>query len=115
MFREHAALSAFENNDARDFDLGGLASVSDEGYEALEPKQWPTRAGEREGRARLFANGRFFTPDRRARFVAPPPPALKTKTSAHYPLRLNVGRVRDQWHTMTRRCCMEPLQNVFRR
>ena len=102
VFREHAALSAFENNDARDFDLGGLASVSDEGYDALEPKQWPMRAGEREGRARLFANGRFFTPDRRARFVAPAPPALKTKTSAHYPLRLNTGRVRDQWHTMTR-------------
>jgi assimilatory nitrate reductase catalytic subunit len=102
VFREHAALSAFENDGARDFDLGGLAGLSDEEYDALSPTQWPIRAGERSGRARLFSDGGFFTPDRRARFVAPEPPALKTKTSSLYPLRLNTGRVRDQWHTMTR-------------
>ena len=102
VFCEHAALSAFENNGERDLDLGGLAGFSDENYDALEPTQWPIRAGEREGRARLFSNGGFFTPDRRARFVAPQPPALKTNTSTLYPLRLNTGRIRDQWHTMTR-------------
>ena len=102
VFREHAALSAFENNGSRDFDLGGLAGLSDESYDALEPTQWPIRAGESKGRARLFGDGDFFTPGRRARFVAPEPPALKTKTSRLYPLRLNTGRVRDQWHTMTR-------------
>ncbi len=102
VFREHAALSAFENDGSRDFDLGGLAGLSDEAYDALEPTQWPIRAGESKGRARLFSNGGFFTLDRRARFVAPEPPALKTKTSTLYPLRLNTGRVRDQWHTMTR-------------
>jgi len=102
VFREHAALSAFENDGARDFDLGGLADISDEEYDALSPTQWPIRAGERSGRARFFSDGGFFTPDRRARFVAPEPPALKTKTCSLYPLRLNTGRVRDQWHTMTR-------------
>jgi len=102
VFREHAALSAFENDGSRDFDLGGLAGLTNEGYDALEPTQWPIRAGESKGRARLFSDGGFFTLDRRARFVAPEPPALKTKTSTLYPLRLNTGRVRDQWHTMTR-------------
>ncbi len=52
--------------------------------------------------ARLFADGGFFTPDRKARFIAPEPPALREATSAEFPLRLNTGRLRDQWHTMTR-------------
>ena len=37
-----------------------------------------------------------------ARFIAPEMPALRSETSAARPLRLNTGRVRDQWHTMTR-------------
>ena len=44
VFREHAALSAFENDGARDFDIGGLARLTDAAYEALEPTQWPIRA-----------------------------------------------------------------------
>ncbi len=101
VFREHAALSAFENNGARAFDLGGLATISDEDYDALEPMQWPARKDAADS-ARLFADGSFSTPDRKARFVAPEPPALREKTSAEYPLRLNTGRLRDQWHSMTR-------------
>src|SRR5262249_2120693 len=45
VFREHAALSAFENNGFRDFDIGGLAVLSDDAYDALAPVQWPLRAG----------------------------------------------------------------------
>jgi hypothetical protein len=45
IFREHAALSAFENNGTRDFDLGGLAGLSDAGYDALAPLQWPVPVG----------------------------------------------------------------------
>ena len=48
------------------------------------------------------ADGGFFTNDHKARFVAPEIPALRTETSAGRPLRLNTGRIRDQWHTMTR-------------
>src|SRR6202162_126224 len=44
VFREHAALSGFENAGTRDFDLGGLATISDHDYDALEPVQWPVRA-----------------------------------------------------------------------
>jgi len=102
IFREHAALSAFENDSKRDFDLGALADVSDEAYDALEPVQWPARKGTPKEERRYFAEGGFFTPDRKARFVAPEAPAPKEKTSAKFPLRLNTGRVRDQWHTMTR-------------
>ena len=39
VFREHAALSAFENGGTRDFDIGGLATISDAEFEALEPVQ----------------------------------------------------------------------------
>jgi assimilatory nitrate reductase catalytic subunit len=102
IFREHAALSAFENDGRRDFDLGALAGITDAEYDALAPVQWPLRAGSTTGTARLFGDGRFFTPDRRARLVAvrhrPPVHA----PDADFPLILNTGRVRDHWHTMTR-------------
>lgn len=101
IFREHAALSAFENNGARDFDIGGLAQLSDQGFEAMKPSIWPSRANG-PLQLRFFAEGGFYTHDRKARFVAPEIPALKSETDAARPLRLNTGRVRDQWHTMTR-------------
>ncbi len=102
IFREHAALSAFENNGQRDFDIGALAPLSDEAYDALDPVMWPAPAGEAESERRFFGDGGFFTGDRRARFVAPEHPRPRAATSAPFPLRLNTGRVRDQWHTMTR-------------
>ena len=45
VFREHAALSAFENDGGRDFDIGALKSLSDEAFDALAPVQWPIAAG----------------------------------------------------------------------
>src|SRR6188768_2763570 len=106
IFREHAALSAFENDGFRDFDLGGLATIDDDAFAALDPVQWPLRAGEprskRQPERRFFAEGGFYTPDRKARFVAPEPPAPSVATGKDFPFRLNTGRVRDQWHTMTR-------------
>ena len=102
IFREHAALSAFENNGQRDFNLGALASLTDRAYAALDPAMWPLCSGEPAAERRFFAAGGFFTDDGRARFVAPEPPQPRAATSAEFPLRLNTGRVRDQWHTMTR-------------
>jgi len=102
IFREHAALSAFENQGRRDFDLGGLADISDPAFEVLEPAQWPIRAQEKRRQRRFFADGGFFTADRKARFVAPEPPNLREAVSDEFPFRFNTGRVRDQWHTMTR-------------
>jgi assimilatory nitrate reductase catalytic subunit len=102
VFREHAALSAFENNGERDFDIGALSSLADTAYDALDPVMWPARTGEARGERRFFAAGEFFTPDRRARFIAPERPRPRAATSETFPLRLNTGRLRDQWHTMTR-------------
>jgi assimilatory nitrate reductase catalytic subunit len=102
IFREHAALSAFENSGRRDFDLGTLADISDEQFAALEPVQWPARANEKQRDQRFFARGGFFTTDRKGRFAVPERPALSAPTSEAFPFRLNTGRIRDQWHTMTR-------------
>jgi assimilatory nitrate reductase catalytic subunit len=102
VFREHAALSAFENGGGRDFDIGALQMVSNEAFDAMPPVQWPLRQSEAQPQQRFFADGRFFTGDRKARLVAAEIPALRTGTSTERPLRLNTGRIRDQWHTMTR-------------
>ena len=102
IFREHAALSCFENDGARGFDIGELAQMNDAAYEDLKPVQWPLREGARVGAARLFTNGAFQAPDKRARFVELTKPALALEPSTDFPLILNTGRLRDQWHTMTR-------------
>src|SRR5205085_26114 len=101
IFREHAALSALQNDGARDFDLGALAQISDQEFDALDPVIWPVRK-EAAANTRFFSHGGFFTPDRKARFIAPEFPAPRKSVSRQYPLILNTGRVRDQWHTMTR-------------
>ncbi len=101
IFLEHARLSVFENDGERDFDLSGLADLDREGYDSLEPIQWPVRKPG-QGTGRLFGTGAFFTPNRRARFVAVTPRPPAHLTNPDYPLILNTGRVRDQWHTMTR-------------
>ncbi|MEH6813211.1 MAG: molybdopterin-dependent oxidoreductase [Motiliproteus sp.] len=108
VFDEHARLSAFENSEQgilRDFNLAGMAGLSRSQYEQLQPVQWPVlkQADQQStGTQRLFGEGGFFTPDRRANFVAVTPRFPENNTSQQYPLILNTGRIRDQWHTMTR-------------
>ncbi len=102
IFREHAALSDFENDGSRDFDIGGLMHVSDDAFDSMAPVQWPLRKGMTMQQARFFAEGRFYTKDHRGQFIVPEAPELRTHVTPERPLRLNTGRVRDQWHTMTR-------------
>ena len=105
IFREHAALSAFENDGTRDFDLGGLAHRRDDAFDALDPVQWPLcrAASTRDRERRFFADGGFFNAGPQGALRrAGPPPAPRAATSKAFPFRLNTGRVRDQWHTMTR-------------
>jgi assimilatory nitrate reductase catalytic subunit len=102
IFREHAALSAFENDGTRDFDLSGLSTLTVHDYNELAPIQWPVSEPFSGGQERLFANGRYFTPDGRARFVSIEKPALAEPPAGPFPYLLNTGRVRDHWHTMTR-------------
>ena len=94
IFNEHR-----ETTRGRDLDITGLS------YEILEhlgPQQWPHPEGATMGRTRLYADGVFPTPTGRARFltIEYTPPA--EEPDADYPIRLTTGRLRDQWHSMTR-------------
>ena len=102
IFREHAALSAYQNTGERDFDLSGLTQLSTTDYDALTPVQWPVNARWPQGRSRLFDDGVFFHADRKARLVPVKYIAPSGLINESFPLILNTGRVRDQWHTMTR-------------
>ncbi|HXH01775.1 MAG TPA: molybdopterin-dependent oxidoreductase [Candidatus Competibacteraceae bacterium] len=112
IFREHAALSGFENTgysplplrgeSRRLFDISALAGVSDAGYAALAPVQWPMPAGAAAEPTRLFAAGGFTTPTGRARLLPIAGHAPAHAPDDGYPLVLNSGRVRDHWHTLTR-------------
>ncbi len=99
IFKEHAVLSDTKNDGSRDFDIGGLSTLTPNQYETLTPQQWPLSAQRFEAKdGRMFQDGRFFTADRRARFVAVSSPQGHIGSK----LVLNTGRVRDHWHTMTR-------------
>ena len=102
IFREHAALSGFENAGSRAFDISGLATMSDRAWEQLDPVQWPVNARFPDGCARLFGDRQFYHPDGRARLIPITPSLPASQPSRPYPLTLNTGRIRDQWHTMTR-------------
>jgi len=101
IFREHAALSGFENGGQRAFDISGLAQLSQAEWDALRPVQWPVNADHPRGCARLFSDRRFYHPDGKAQLRVPATPHA-VPLDAAYPLLMNSGRVRDQWHTMTR-------------
>lgn len=108
IYQEYAALSAFENEGTRDFDIGAHANISAQAYDALVPFQWPlAQDAPRSGNLadhnhRFFSDGQFFTDDRRARFVATPFLSALSQPSQKRPYILNTGRVRDHWHTLTR-------------
>ncbi|CAH1672504.1 Nitrate reductase [Hyphomicrobiales bacterium] len=102
IYAEHAALSAFENEGTRDFDIGAHAGLDKVAYDALRPVQWPAPAHRPEGTARLFGDGNFFGPGGRAQMRPVAAPKLAATVSEAFPLLLNTGRVRDHWHTMTR-------------
>ncbi|MGD7129882.1 molybdopterin oxidoreductase family protein, partial [Ralstonia pseudosolanacearum] len=104
VFDEHARLSAFANGPQgvrRAFHLGGLTGLDADAYDGMAPVQWPVTLGG-AGEARLFSDGRFAHADGRARFVPTAARAPVHAPDSDYPLILNTGRVRDQWHTMTR-------------
>lgn len=82
------------------------ASLFDENRIGLFPRSAP-RFGLREpdehpGTPRLYVGGKFNTPDGKARFCPTPHEELWESPSAEYPLTLSTGRIKNQWHTMTR-------------
>lgn len=102
IFREHAGLTGFKNTGDRALDLSALQSLSDEEYNNFKPVQWPLNAQNPQGTARLFTDGKFYTASKKAHFIAAQPKAPEIVVSSEFPFVLNSGRIRDQWHTMTR-------------
>ena len=94
LFEEYKLLTA-----GRDLDLSGLSHAL---IDDLGPQQWPFPAGAIAGTPRLYADGVFPTASGRARFLADPYRAPQEQREARYSLTLNTGRLRDQWHGMSR-------------
>ncbi|WP_415895409.1 molybdopterin-dependent oxidoreductase [Neptuniibacter sp. PT34_22] len=101
IFKEHAQLSGFENNGSRAFDISQLQDLDLKSYDALKPQQWPVNAEAPYGTARLFADGKFFTPSGKAQFITVDPHDPLQQPCDEMPFVMNTGRIRDQWHTMT--------------
>ncbi len=102
IFREHAQLSAHRQAEIpRQFNLAGLADLDAQAYAALQPLQWPYLSATAPVE-RPFANGRYSTADGRARLLPLLPRLPVNMANDEWPLVLNSGRLRDQWHTMTR-------------
>jgi assimilatory nitrate reductase catalytic subunit len=94
VFNEHR-----ETTRGRDLDITGLSYAL---LAARGPQQWPFPEGAAAGRKRLYEDGVFPTPSGRARFVPTPYAPVAEDADESYPLRLTTGRLRDQWHTMSR-------------
>lgn len=102
IFDEWARLTSFENNGSRQLNLSALAGMSSREYNALRPIQWPCIKGDNYQHGQVFSQNQFSTTNKKARFIAITPQLPKQVTSSEYPLVMNSGRIRDQWHTMTR-------------
>jgi assimilatory nitrate reductase catalytic subunit len=87
-----------ESTRGRDLDITGLS------YAQLDrgPAQWPFPEGAMAGRARLYEDGVFPTASGRARFADVAHDKLAEPRDARYPFSLTTGRLRDQWHGMSR-------------
>jgi assimilatory nitrate reductase catalytic subunit len=87
-----------ESTRARDLDITGLT------YALLEqsPQQWPYPEGATQGKQRLYEDGMFPTPNGRANFVNTVYKPLAEPRESRYPFSLTTGRLRDQWHGMSR-------------
>ncbi|MDP2397095.1 MAG: molybdopterin-dependent oxidoreductase [Burkholderiales bacterium] len=105
-----SARFAFNNpqqifNEYREMTRGRNTDISGLGYATLDakgPQQWPYAIGVRQGTPRLYENGVFPIAGGRARFAAVPYRPVAENIDARFPVRLNTGRLRDQWHGMTR-------------
>jgi assimilatory nitrate reductase catalytic subunit len=94
IFNEHR-----ETTRGRDLDIAGLSYAV---LEARGPQQWPFPEGAAHGKKRLYEDGVFPRLSGRARFVVAPYVPVAESADARYPMRLTTGRLRDQWHAMSR-------------
>ncbi|MGE5493201.1 MAG: molybdopterin-dependent oxidoreductase [Actinomycetota bacterium] len=104
IFDEHR-----ESTRGRDLDITGLS------YSLLEtagPQQWPLPEGASRGTPRLYGDGRFPTPNGKARFVPVVQGATHDRPGIRAPISLISGRMRDQWHGMSRTGTVPRLFNL---
>jgi assimilatory nitrate reductase catalytic subunit len=87
-----------ESTRGRDLDITGMS------YSMLEqaPQQWPLAEGAGTGKVRLYEDGIFPTQDGKARFAAVAYKPVAEPRESRYPFSLTTGRLRDQWHGMSR-------------
>ncbi|MDK9737421.1 nitrate reductase [Vibrio sp. D404a] len=105
IFKEYCEMTALgnETGKARDLCLIGLTQLDEKGYGELTPQQWPVLEYQPEIiEQRMFTDGEFFTESGKAQFVAVEHDKPIADTSVEFPLIMNTGRIRDQWHTMSR-------------
>jgi assimilatory nitrate reductase catalytic subunit len=102
IWREYASMSGFRNEGKRDFDISALQDITDREYNQIKPVKWPLKAANDSASEHFFGDGHFYHADNKARLVAVQSCVDYPQTCDDYPLVLNTGRIRDQWHTMTR-------------
>ncbi|WP_428723914.1 molybdopterin oxidoreductase family protein [Vibrio crassostreae] len=105
IFKEYCEMTALgnETGKARDLCLIGLTQLDEKGYGELTPQQWPVLEYQPEIiEQRMFTDGEFFTESGKAQFIAVEHDKPISDTSVEFPLIMNTGRIRDQWHTMSR-------------
>jgi assimilatory nitrate reductase catalytic subunit len=103
IFNEHR-----ETTKGRDLDITGLS------YKILEtqgPQQWPFKSGASEGEARLYTDGVFQKPGGKAHFANTVYKPTADRPDARHPFHLLTGRLRDQWHGMSRTGTLAQLYN----
>ena len=81
-------------------------------YEILQNEgtvQWPFKNG--KGTSRLFEDGKFYTTTQKAGLFAVQPQNESEAPSNDFPMILTTGRIRDQWHTMTKTGKVQKLKH----
>ncbi len=91
-------------------DITGLS------HEILKEKvsvKWPYNINTNIGKERLFEDHQFYTPDKKANLFGIDPDHLSEKLTTQFPLVLTTGRIRDQWHTMTKTGVVKKLNKHY--
>ncbi|MDW7691643.1 molybdopterin-dependent oxidoreductase [Flammeovirgaceae bacterium SG7u.111] len=94
VYDEHCQLTKGTN-----IDISGLS------YKRLQAEgtfQWPVPSTDSKGTKRLFTDKKFYTPNQKANILISGASVEAEPVTPEFPLILTTGRIRDQWHTMTR-------------
>ncbi|MDM1295669.1 molybdopterin-dependent oxidoreductase [Sphingobacterium sp. N143] len=82
--------------------------------DSLNTVQWPFDADKKKGTARLFEDKKFYTINGRALLHSPPDQHQSELPNENFPLILTTGRIRDQWHTMSKTGKVSKLKQHIR-